>query len=309
MIKKNQAELVEQLRAKEGYRFYQFKFETTSNCEVSDSDWNYKDIPHLKEVHHLVEGYPAYAGNDFISALLVQKVFGLKFPAVLFNYQSGPGRQTYFITLMNYFLIVETTYESLGKNRTRTTTNYAVGCKSWIGSLLFPICKIAIKRNFDNLMSGDLPMRERRGQLRDWGYTFKGDNRPYSFFETSLIMQNNVIFPMGDQEEKKFELNLDDLKSQSSISLGRADQFGLTVSYVQDEVKFFPRMCPHEGADLTKTCDGKKARCEWHGRKFLPLFTVDVNELKAGFNRQFGERFRLRVPTVGRFEVTVKAMN
>lgn len=309
MIKRCQAELVNALKSQEGYRFTEFEHSTISNCEISDSDWNYKDIPHLKHIHHLVEGYPAYAGSDFISAILVQKVFGIKFPAVLFNYQSGQHRQTYYITMMLYVLIVETTYESLGINRTRTTTRYAVGCKSWLASLLFPLCRLAIKRNFDNLMSGDLPMRERRGLLRSWGYSFKGDNKPYSFFETSLIMESNVIPPSSEQSRKEHLLELTQLKAAGKILLGKSDQFGLSIHEQAGQLNFFERLCPHEGADLSHNCDGKQATCEWHGRKFKPVFSVISLELQVGFQKSFGDRYVVSVPKAGFLKVSIAPMS
>lgn len=309
MIKRNQRDLVAALTANEGYRFCEFELETTSNCEISDSDWNYKDIPHLKHIHKLVEGYPGYAGDDFISAILVQKVFGFKFPAVLFNYGSGTHRQTYYITMLWYLLIVETRYESLAPNRTKTTTRYAIGCRSWLASLLFPLCRLAIKRNFADLMSGDLPMRERRGELRTWGYTFKGDGKPYSFFETSLIAETNVVPPVSGLPGTTHVLKLNDLREGSRALVGKSDQFGLSIHVKEGLLSAFPRLCPHEGSDMSDHCDGRKARCEWHGRVFGPEFGVPLSDLRPGYSKQFGSRYRLRCPADGVLELVVAPMN
>jgi hypothetical protein len=294
MTKKTQEQLVQQLKTKEKYRFTEFELCHEGNYEISDADWNYKDVPHLTHIHHLVEGYPGYTGNDFISAILVQKVFGIKFPAVLFNYESGKNRQTYFITMLIYMLIVETSYESLGKNRTRVRTRYAIGCRSWLASLLFPLAKFAIKRNYQDLMSGDIPMRERRGWLRDKGYTFKGDQKSYSFFETSLIMEQNVIPPPQETETRSYTFDPSLIQPGNPMLLGEADQYGLSVHSDGTSLNFFLRLCPHEGANLTKKCDGKVAICEWHGRRFNPEFKIQIQQLESGWQQQSGGRFAMK---------------
>lgn len=307
MLKRTQKELVDQLKAKEGYRFTEFELINEGQYEISDADWNYKDVPHLTHIHKLVEGYPGFVGSDFISAILIQKVFGLKFPAVLFNYQSGQHRQTYYITMLIYVLIVETSYESLGKNKTRVRTRYAIGCKNWLASLLFPLARFAIKRNYDDLMSGDIPMRERRGWLRDEGYTFKGDQKPYSFFETSLIMEANVIPPPQQSESKIHEFDFSSITPGQPLLLGKPDQFGLSVHADEGNLNFFLRLCPHEGADLTKKCDGKIAVCEWHGRKFKPEFSIAKSQLQNGWSQKLSTRHTGQVKN-NRLEVTVQPL-
>lgn len=307
VLKRSQAELVANLKAKEGYHFHEFELVHEGNYEVSDADWNYKDVPHLTHVHKLVEGYPSYISSDFIGAIIVQQVLGLKFPAVLFNYQSGPNRQTYHLTMLIYLLIVETSYESLGKNRTRVRTRYAIGCKNWLASLLFPLAQFAIKRNYIDLMSGDIPMRERRGKLRDWGYSFKGDGKPYSFFDTSKIMETNVVPPTGNGGVKSHTIRPEELDETPKL-LGESDEFGLSALRLGDKLSFFPRLCPHEGSDLSHTCDGKHAVCPWHGRKFPPAFSVNLSELAEGAERKAGERYSIQKRN-GALEIMVAPMS
>lgn len=294
MLKRTQKELVEQLKQSEGYLFSEFELVHTGRYEISDADWNYKDVPHLRQVHKLVEGYPSYIGDDFISAILVQKVFGLKFPAVIFNYESGKHRQTYYITMLLYVLIVETTYESLGENKTQVRTRYAIGCKSRLLALLFPLARLAIQRNYHDLMSGDIPMRTRRGWLRDRGYRFKGDQKSYSFFETSLIMESNVIPPPEEKTEAIYLLDVESIPETGGLRLGEADQFGLTVFKAGQSLNFFRRLCPHEGSDLTTTCDGNHAVCPWHGRKFKPEFTLSLDDISTNATKAYGGRYTVK---------------
>jgi Rieske [2Fe-2S] domain len=281
MIKKTQKELVELLRSEEGFKFTEMQLTHEGDYEISDADWNYKDVPHLTHIHQLVEGYCGYMGNDFNSVLIVQKMFGMKFPASLFIYESGEHRQTYFMTLFWFVLIVETTLESLGTNRTRVTTNYAIGTRSRLLTLLFPLARLALKRNYDDLMSGDIPMRLRRGELRKWGYTFKGDSKNYSFYETTLINQKNVIPSPQETKIETHTFKLSDLKKCGSLLLGKADQFGFLVHQKESRIDFFPRLCPHEGADLSHHCDGNRARCPWHGRLFNPALSINLKSLTS----------------------------
>ncbi|MBU6338902.1 MAG: hypothetical protein KGQ36_02905 [Rickettsiales bacterium] len=54
MKRKNQAELMKDLENEEGYKFRTFELSSQGDFLPSDADWNYKDIPHLKNIHNLV---------------------------------------------------------------------------------------------------------------------------------------------------------------------------------------------------------------------------------------------------------------
>jgi nitrite reductase/ring-hydroxylating ferredoxin subunit len=61
--------------------------------------------------------------------------------------------------------------------------------------------------------------------------------------------------------------------------VGRSDHLGLKLRRVGDTLVAFPRMCPHEGADLdpiplTEDC----LTCPWHGRRLPPVATLDLTE-------------------------------
>ena len=52
MIRKGQTELIAGLQKEEGYTFRIFELASEGDFLPSDADWNYKDVPHLKNVHH-----------------------------------------------------------------------------------------------------------------------------------------------------------------------------------------------------------------------------------------------------------------
>lgn len=248
------------------------------NYAVDDADWNYKDVPHLHYVHELAEAIPAVVGDDLIATINMQKVLFFRFPFALFNFESGPNTQTYYTTWLWYVLIIETSYQSLGECKTRVNTTYSIGCPPLL-KWTFPILKWVLKRNYDNLMSTDIPMRERRGQLRSWGYTFHKDDERYSFEKTIDISQPNVISPDSEITLKDHTISLtQNLAANGQMLVGRDDDWGFRIVRNENILNFFPRLCPHEGASLdASSCQNNKVRCTWHGREFEPLAKLDLN--------------------------------
>ena len=277
MIRSTQKDLVSMLE-KQGLKFIQFSLTHEGDYLPTDADWNYKDVPHLNLVHDLVDACYGMVGDDIIATINMQKIFGIRFPLTVFNYQSGPGRQTYFASFFVFQLIIETTYQQLGPLRTAVTTNYAIGSAP-IWQLLAPLLKYVLNKNYENLMSADIPMRTRRGLLRKWGYSFKGDNSPYSFRNTMKIAEANLIAPeILAPLPENIRISLKDLASQKKMYIGVADHRGLRVQWTnQNEIQIFPRTCPHEGADLDDSpCTKNQISCPWHGRTFKPLASLSI---------------------------------
>ena len=249
----------------------------------SDADWNYKDIPHLKNVHNLVDGFTAYAGDDFVGSIFIQKILGglIKIPLSVVIYQSAKNAQTYFSTFFWFILIIHTNYEQIEEIRTRVTTRYALGTSGimkLVFPIVFPVMKWLIKKNYDDLMTDDIPMRTRRGELRKMGYSFAGDGKDYSYVETTKIMKTNIVAPSDKKPSPPVLLKniLSALEKQSPVFYGEPDLFGFQAYKNGTKITFFPRACVHEGAclDHAKSGDGA-VKCPWHGRLHKPLLEVD----------------------------------
>ena len=258
----------------EGMRFSSFSLINEGNYACADADWNYKDVPHLHHVHQLVEAYFSLVGDEMIASINMQKVWKFKFPLAVFNYESAENAQTYYTTWFFYALIIETKWEKIETNKTRVTTTYSVGSPRWL-KWTFPFIRKALLRNYDDLMSTDIPMRERRGQLRVWGYTFKRDLPRYSFIKTMNVAEANVVPPIANPRcVVNQEINISEvLPSDGEYFVGTDDHLGIRIVRKDDEIKLFTRMCPHEGASLDKQpCDEKgKISCPWHGRLIAPI--------------------------------------
>lgn len=271
MRKYSKKSLVSSLQ-REGLVFSEFTLTHEGDYAVDDADWNYKDVPHLHYVHELAEAIPAVVGDDLIATINMQKVLMFRFPFALFNFESGQNTQTYYTTWLWHVLIIETAYESLGQCRTRVNTTYSIGCPPLL-KWTFPILKWVLRRNYDNLMSTDIPMRERRGQLRSWGYSFFKEDERYSFEKTINITRPNVIAPDADVELSDHVIDIArTIPENGQLLVGRDDVWGIRLVRKGGVLKIFPRLCPHEGASLDTTeCRNNKIQCPWHGRTFEPL--------------------------------------
>ena len=275
MITKSKDELMARLQPA-GFSFSQFQQISEGRYEPYDADWNYKDIPHLNALHKLVNGYPSSIDDDLVTSINLQNVLGFVLPMIVVNYHSGKNRQTYYTSFLNLLLIIETTWSSLGVNRTRVVTNYAIGSR-WYLKFLHPIVRRLIIRNYRQLMSEDLPMRERRGALRDWGYAFRTDGPVHSFAATLHILEENMVIKEDLQPPAPLELSFAelDVARTRDVFTTRSDHWGLRLRILDGVLQVFPRMCPHEGACLdTETIEGATVKCPWHGRILRPLASM-----------------------------------
>lgn len=267
---------------KEGLRFSSFEIIHEGNYATDDSDWNYKDLSHIPHVHQgVVDAIPAMIGQDFMATINMQNAFGLRIPLSVFNYQPESDSQVYYTTSMFYVLIIQTSHEKISINRTRVVTVYSVGYPPLM-AWTFPIIRWSLKRNFKKLMATDIPMRERRGQLREWGYAFRKLGIRYGFEETTDTSRNNVDVSGAVRRDGETItiLIMEALPSDGEYLIGRADHHGLRIVRQGDEIRVFPRMCLHEGARLDEQqCDGHgKIRCPWHGRPIAPLGRFRLNK-------------------------------
>lgn len=262
-----------------GLKFKSFQLSHRGHYSVRDADWNYKDVPHLAVVHKLVDAALASVTDKHAASINMQKILGMRFPVTVFNYHPKAGAQTYFTTLFFYVLVIETKPIEISANETEVVTTYNIGATGyWM--LFFPILKWLLTRNYRDLMSTDIPMRERRGQLRDWGFGFKYDTEECGFEGTIDISKTNAWPGPGlGTEPRTFEVAVAELEQKGEVFMGRSDQYGIRLKHVNGKVSVFPRLCPHEGACLDESpCQNNIVRCPWHLRPFRPLSEFELGE-------------------------------
>lgn len=274
-MKRSREEILKALRAN-GYAASEFSIVTEGRYSVDDASWNYRDgIVHLEYVHPQVKNIPIVADDEKLASIFLQRVFGIRFPIGVVDYETKRYEQTTFFAWGFFVVVVQNLCTPLGPNQSRVTTLYLI-CSPPFFKWLHPVLKWILKRNYRLLMSQDIPMRERRGELRDWGFSFRGDTHSYE--RANEVATDKVEFPVSGEVPAPRIFDVANLREGQRLFYGRSDQFGLQLVREGTMLLVFKRLCPHQGASLDtgKFVDGKIG-CGWHGRKFAPLAQINLD--------------------------------
>jgi hypothetical protein len=276
VVKLSRDEIVEQL---EGLGFVHRSVEcsTVGDYLPADVDWNNKDVVHRNFIHSRIVDVPTVMEKDLQAALSYQTVLGAPFPIVLVHYDTAPNEQAHMVTALAWTMITHHRFVPLSETRTKAITTYTVASSRFF-MLLWPVIRQLLKINHRTLMSEDGPLRERRGQLRRWGYHYRGDGAPVDIRTTVSVAANNLVFPDPPAEPPTFDpIPLSRLADGSRVLVGRSDHLGMILSREGSRLTAYSRLCPHEGAPLddAEVRDGCQA-CPWHGRQLPPLAELDL---------------------------------
>ena len=132
-------------------------------------------------------------------------------------------------------------------------------------------------KNNAQLMSEDMPMRERRGVLRKNNHSFFSKTETYSYNNSTDIYRANVL--LKENVESFISINKEQLiNAEDETILG--DKVGIYSFFISIDKnknkKLWPTTCVHEGAPLNKNCIEKDILiCPWHRRKNFPLLQID----------------------------------
>ena len=250
---------------------------TEGEYQPGDVDWNNKDVVHRNFVHSRISDVVCVIEKDLQASISYQTVLGMPFPLILVHYDTGPNEQAHFVTALAWTMVTRHQFIPVTETRTRAVTTYTVAStRFWM--LLWPVIRRLLQINHRTLMSEDTPLRERRGRLRSWGYTFRGDGAPRDIRTTISVAANNLEFPDPPLEAPTLPaVPLAGLSGGAPVLVGRSDHLGLLLRRDGDRVLAFSRVCPHEGAELddVPVADGCQ-RCPWHGRELRPLAELDL---------------------------------
>jgi hypothetical protein len=293
------------------YRFRYFELALECGGDPIDVIFNYKDLAHLKVVHNTFDIFYSHIGDDVQSCVVMQKLFGMNFPLTHVGLQLGDNHLFFHDSFLNVLLTSEVIVGALPDHRVRIKTTYGVGAPRFLLPLIFPILKRLLTRNYHILMEGDVPMRDRRGELRRWGLQLPKTS--YSFSET-LDLRSRHVFPSGKVEvPDPVSVQLSSVPTDAPMFVGRSDHYGVQLLRRADAIDVFPRLCPHEGACLDqKTLKGERGiSCGWHGRRFGPIIRIalpaQAAEYLGPFHRFVVSGNELRISPLPTDERTVKA--
>ncbi|MDP9105498.1 MAG: Rieske 2Fe-2S domain-containing protein [Candidatus Eremiobacteraeota bacterium] len=260
-----------------GYSICTFSVSSTGKYALADADWNYKDVPHLNVIHTQVRALLGTVDDDVITTINLQKILGIPWPLTLVNYASSDTAQTYYTSLGPFVLVVHTQYDALGPNETKVTTTYNVGATGLM-RLAFPFIRRVLTKNYKQLMLEDLPMRERRGELRARGFRFRSDDRARTFPETMNLLVDNVVAPERAQVRTD-TVPLAELARAGTVFVGPDDDRGVRLVKQADELLVMPRVCSHEGAGLDRAeLKNGRLSCPWHAKNIVPLARIALRD-------------------------------
>ena len=266
----------------EGLVFSSSQQSLTGRYAPADAEWNYKDVPHLKEIHNLVEGIPGAITHEYWVGFFMQKIGPIKVPISVFNYGADPLSNVYFGAIGPFALIISTNWQDNGNSTTTVVTQYNLGSARYFRWMHGIVHKV-LARNYKVLMEADTPMRLRRGELRSRGYKFAGDDTGHGFIET-INLQTVGVVPPSSAQPFSWVSEIDKLP-QGSTFVGTDDVDGVRVVRQQDKFLVFPRVCLHAGASLDDAkIEGDCIVCPWHGKRIAPLANVVVGEVETEFN-------------------------
>ena len=266
----------------EGLVFTSSQQSLTGQYAPADAEWNYKDVPHLKEIHNQVEGIPGAITTEYWVGFFIQKIGPIRVPITVFNYGADPFSNIYFGAVGPFALIISTNWQDNGNSTTTVVTQYNLGSARYLRWMHGIVHKV-LARNYKVLMDADTPMRLRRGALRARGYTFAGDETGHGFIET-INLQTVGVMPPSSAQPFSWVSGADKLP-QGSTLVGTDDIGGVRVVRLQDKVLVFPRVCLHAGASLDDAkIDGDCIVCPWHGKRIAPLANVVVGDVETEFN-------------------------
>ena len=247
---------------------------TEGEYEPFDADWNYKDIPHLAEVHHAVDGVIIASETDHSSSVFLQQVGPFRIPLIVHIGSGSSNNAVYTGSAGPFVIVIETVWDRIGQNRTRVTTTYEIFSPKVL-RFLQPVVHRLLSRNYDILMTADLPMRIQRGRLRKQGYKFAGDTTGYGFRESSNVYVRNVITP-SELLNPVVRVSINELPEGRSLHGGDAED-GIVAERSGSSVAIYSRICEHEGANLDCAMRQEKGlRCPWHGRLVRPIASLDL---------------------------------
>lgn len=293
-MKRSKQDIVNILREQK-YSITQFSLRLEGKYTIDDASWNYRDaIAHLSLIHPQVKNIPIVVDDGKLASIFLQRIFGIRFPIGVVDYETSPYTQTTFFAWGFFVIVVENECYSIPPDHAGVKTDYHI-CSPKLFRVLHPLIRWVLKRNYQLLMSQDVPMRERRGALREWGYRFKSENENRSYLKALNIGLDLVEPPSVLSDPIQFSVDLErDLKSGSVVFLGRDDHRGIQIRRDGDVLSVFHRMCPHQGASLDDAQQSSgQLKCSWHGRKIKPIAVLNLSDEKLSPSRQQGLSFEI----------------
>ncbi len=253
-------------------------YELDGDVSVADLDWNHMDQEHRPYIHDTYhESVRIASARDF--ALSVTRLGRLPFLAQVTDIRLGPGHFYQSVSLLGIAIVHSTIRMTpLDNGKVRQDIDWMI-----VTHRLFRFVHGWLNRRMQRLNAvqnvEDIPVRDRRTELRRRGWRFRTDDPDFLNSNTS---ENNAIPPAVEGELREA---IPEGAGPHVLCLGA---FEFLVRRVEDGVHVWPGVCPHEGGNLCEGArHGDRIECPWHGFRFGPV------RLTAG--EPVGDLFGVRV--------------
>ncbi len=214
------------------------------------------DVLHRPTVHETYD----HAANISRAAdhnISLVKPRGMPFYILVVDLRLGPGQFYQCFTLfglvyIHSFIVAEATPSGGAAGADWLIASH------WIFWFLHPLLHRRMRSLHEKQHAEDIPIRNRRAELRERGFSFKTDAPDYA---SSNRLTWNVVPPKLDGVSRFSLHNL----NGSDVALIDGDPFPLLVRKRTGGVQVWPGICPHEGAVLSPSCVSEDAvTCPLH---------------------------------------------
>lgn len=279
--------MIQQFFCNNQYKKISLQLSSEGYYSPRDSEWNYSDIPHLNFIHTRVEGVTLKTSKHHVSNIFLQRVGPFEFPASVNISHRSWDRHSYIMIILNIGIAVETTHGGTGE-ACKTTTRYDFFYKGLFGYLICLMARYSTRKNYQILMSEDMPMRIQRGELRRKGVTFALDKLDLiGFSDTIDVTANNIDCRSAVPQGAIYQFIVSSIPGSVEI-----ENYWLRAEWSNSLMRIYPLICPHEGAPLRQKVksldstadDCRVAACPWHGKKIKEVAKID---LRAGSDLEF----------------------
>lgn len=285
-----------------GFIYNSFEFSIEGDYTSSDSLFNHRDVPHFNHLHpNLAYGYGnegIYYG-EVVSFIRYYKFLGISFPILTLMKDDGENRvlETYSFFCFQFLKLNEEI--DLSDSKCLSKITYYIGSKNKLILKLFtPFFKKMFLKSFNDFKNDDRPFLNRRGKLKKAGFAFNKDNIKKFRYDSTLNVKKQNCFYTNSNNSLNGEtvIDINQLENDKILKINDVGILGFQVFKNSNNIKIYPRVCPHEGGDLdidskvgvkytvqdfiNKDC---RMRCNIHNRMFEPIVTIDLSNNKKEY--------------------------
>ncbi len=253
-----------------------YKFQ--SHCSADDLDWNHMDWMHRPLIHNTyLNSVRIFAEPNFSLSLTNIKFLGFDVKILVSDIKIERGLFYQCYTIFGLIYI----HGILENNDTDMNFSWYIISKWW----LKPLHSVLSKKLYDLnelQINEDVPLRVRRADLKNQGYSFPPSERDY------ITTNDSKMRTVYLQLTGSHQISLSQYEVDKMYDIKVSDKGFVICKKSADSVYLWPAVCPHEGGPLTadNKCNKTEIKCPWHGIEFsgTPIGATPVSCYGGSFS-------------------------